>query len=176
MSVRDFRGFPSIQEVQCWGGDLEPEVDLLSLSLYKVRDGELIAVVNPLKNLCLTFETFSSCFIDSKNARQSLVRTLVSHLDEGESEDYGCNATSFRTAGSTAVRSWSVVVTRKSKLAAALHAPPDTNRFLAKLSSEHLNRLKMELVCSVLKSELFKCSQSCHKMPSAVTKCPPLNT
>lgn len=132
MSVRDFRGFPSIQEVQCWGGDLEPEVDLLSLSLYKVRDGELIAVVNPLKNLCLTFETFSSCFIDSKNARQSLVRTLVSHLDEGESEDYGCNATSFRTAGSTAVRSWSVVVTRKSKLAAALHPPPDTNRFFGK--------------------------------------------
>lgn len=115
MTAREFKGISSIQEVECWAGNLEAEVDVLSLTLFDGANNSVLAYVNPLKNLCLTAFAFSSCLIDSGNTRNSRVMTLVPDLKEGEIRRYGCNITSFRAKEHTQMQSWSLVVQGKSK-------------------------------------------------------------
>ena len=113
MTVRDFLGFPSLQEVECSGGSLAAEVDLLSLTLFKMSENSILAVANPLKSTCMTFSEFSSCDISAGNTRQSVVRTLVADLEEGETTVLGCNVTGFLKTGHPQVYSWSLSVYRK---------------------------------------------------------------
>ena len=115
MTVRDFLGFPSLQEVECSGGTLKAEMDLLSLTLFRIPDNAILAIVNPLKNTCKTFSEFASCDIRAGDTRSSVVRTLVAHLEEGQTALLGCNVTGFLETGHPRVFSWSLTVYRKSK-------------------------------------------------------------
>ena len=115
MTVRDFLGFPSLQEVECSGGSLAAEVDLLSLTLFKMSGNSILAIVNPLKDTCMTFSEFSSCDISVGDTKASVVRTLVADLEEGETMILGCNVTGFLKTGHPQVYSWSLPVYRKRK-------------------------------------------------------------
>ena len=115
MAVRDFLGFPSLQEVECSGGSLKAEVDILSLTLFRISDNSILAIANPLKNTCKTYSDFSSCDISASDTRSSTVRTLVADLEEGQTTIIGCNVTSFLETGHPQVYSWSLAVRRRSK-------------------------------------------------------------
>ena len=115
MTVHDFLGFPSLQEVECSGGRVSRGADVLSLTLYKVPDNAVLANVKTFKNTCKTFSQFSSCTITPGDSSQSSVRTLVADLEEGESATLGCNVTIVQENGHPTVYSWSILVHRKSK-------------------------------------------------------------
>ena len=114
--MRDFLGaFPSLQEVECSGVTLETEVAFLSMTLYTKRDDKVIAKLMSADNTCLTYVAFASCtLIKSGDRRGSVVRTLVSDLEEGESVNMGCNVTGFGYDSShPQVFSWSKYVKRR---------------------------------------------------------------
>ena len=115
MTVHDFLGFPSLQEVECSGGSLKAEVDLLSLTLFRTADNTILANLNTFKGTCKTFSEFSSCVLDVGDTRKSSVKTLVADLEEGETTIVGCNVTSFLENGHAPRYSWFVSVHRKSK-------------------------------------------------------------
>ena len=115
MSVRLFKGFPSLQEIECTTGNLKAEVNVFSLKLFTVPENGMLAHANPVKNECVTFEEYSSCEIDSSDTRNSRLRVLVSDLREGERRKYGCTASSFGPFGETNVARWSLVVKRNSE-------------------------------------------------------------
>ena len=85
MTSRDFKGIPSLQEVECKGENLKPDVKLLSLKMYRVSDNTVLASRNVFKNSCLTEDDFSSCFVDTRDTHQSKLRVLVDDLEAGES-------------------------------------------------------------------------------------------
>ena len=113
--MRDFKGFRSLQEVECTGRDLNPEMDLLSLSVFRMSDSAALGTLHVIKNSCFTHSDFSSCSIDLKDSRQSRLRILVADLSEGESRQYGCEASVINAKGRTNTSVWTVVVTRASK-------------------------------------------------------------
>ena len=115
MTSRDFKGFPSLQEVECWAGFLEAEVRLLSLRLFRESDKFVLASLNILTNNCVTFGDYSSCMIDSSDTHNSRVRVLVFDLEEGESRRYGCLASTINAIGQPETDTWSILVRRKSK-------------------------------------------------------------
>lgn len=108
--VRDFRGIASIQEVECSGGTLAPEVKLLSLKLLGGSENTILAYVSPASNECRTFVDFSSCVIDSVDSRNSRARTLVSDLAEKEVRTYTCVAQTWKLLGDTQTHTWSVLL------------------------------------------------------------------
>ena len=113
--VRDFKGLHSLQEVECTGRDLKPEVDLLSLSMFRISDNAVLGTLHVIKNSCFTHTDFSSCSIDLAHSRQSKLRILVSDLEEGESRQYGCEANTINTKGRTNSSVWTIAVTRTSE-------------------------------------------------------------
>ena len=116
MVVRDFLGtFPSLQEVECSGRSLETEVVFLSLTLFTKEDNKVIAKLVTAENTCLTFVDFASCtLVKSGDRRSSVVRTLVSDLEEGGSVALGCNVTGFGFDSShPQVFSWTKYVHRR---------------------------------------------------------------
>ena len=115
MTVRLFKGFPSLQEVECTTENLKAEVKVFSLKMYTGPTNTVLAHANPVTNECITFKDYSSCKIDSSDTRKSRLKVLVSDLEEGESRKYGCTATSFGSLGETNAASWSITVWRKSK-------------------------------------------------------------
>ena len=112
---RDFKGFPSLKEVECWGGSLEPEVKLMSLQMYTLPERTILASLNVITKNCVTFGDYSSCFIDKDDTHKSRLRILVYDLGEGESKDFGCTALSLKSLGNAKSLSWTTSVTRKSK-------------------------------------------------------------
>lgn len=122
MLSRDFLGIPSIQEVECWGGYLEAEVKVFSLTLFKMSDSTMLSHVNPFTGECITSIEFSSCHVDSGNTRNSRLRILVTDLDEEDSKHYGCNVTSFKSVGETPrTVTWSLTVKRSSEFYIYIH-------------------------------------------------------
>ena len=115
MSTKEFKGISSIQEVECWGAGLKPEMKLMSLKLFKTQDSSVLASLNVFSSTCLTYADFSSCFVDSLDTHKSRLRVLVYDLEEGESREYGCTALALRTTGDASEFTWSVLVTHKSK-------------------------------------------------------------
>ncbi|KAK7488929.1 hypothetical protein BaRGS_00019886, partial [Batillaria attramentaria] len=113
MTVRNFHGIESLQEVECWGGALGAEVTLYSLKIFTIPGQEVVAFAQPFTNNCVTFAEFSSCSIDTSDTRKSRVRVLVPDLEDGESRTYGCNATSFKSFDHYKFSTWSLVVTGK---------------------------------------------------------------
>ena len=92
-----------------------PEVDVMSLSLFRTENKFVLATLNAFKNSCFTHTDFSSCYIDVSDSRKSRLRILVSDLEEGESREYGCKANIINTRGETKSRNWSILVSRESK-------------------------------------------------------------
>ena len=113
--MRSFLGFPSLQEVECSGGGLHPELDLLSLTLFRTADSAVLATLNTFKGTCKTFSEFSSCNLNVGDTRKSVLKTLVADLEQGETTILGCNVTSFLENGHAQMYSWSLPVHRKSK-------------------------------------------------------------
>lgn len=121
MTVRNYRGITSIQEVECWGGKLQPEVQLLSIRIFTVPDKTLLARLDLLNDACSTFGEYASCYLDSNNAQNSRLRVLVHDLGEGESKIYGCKTSTLdpkEDKYSSAV--WSLAVYRNSEYTACL--------------------------------------------------------
>lgn len=108
--MRNYRGIPSLQELECSGGNLKAEVKLLSLRLFKSTNRSIMAHVNPFTNECITFEEFSSCAIDTTDTRRTKLRMLVSDLQEEESRVYGCTANVFETLGDTQTLQWFITI------------------------------------------------------------------
>ena len=115
MTSRDFRGIPSIQEVECRGGPLNPDVKLISLQLLKVPDATVLASLNVYTNNCMTYGDFSSCSIHPTDTHKSYVRILVHDLQEGEGRMYGCTANTVNPKGDVSFINWKRLVERGSK-------------------------------------------------------------
>lgn len=115
MTWRDYQNIPSIQEVECWGGSVVGEAELLSLTIYKVPDNFLLAYANPLKKHCVIYDGFSSCHIDFADTRKSRLKILITDLKEDETRKYGCNITTFKTGGITNTQTSIIFVKRTSK-------------------------------------------------------------
>ena len=115
MVTRNFKGFPSIQEVECMGRGLKPEVKLLSLRLFRSSDGFVLASLNVFANNCLTYTAYSSCVVNTTDTHKSRARVLVPDLEEGGSREYGCTATVMGSEGVARELNWSVLVFRKSE-------------------------------------------------------------
>ena len=113
MTSRDFKGIPSLQEVECLGGSLKPDLKLLSLKIYTTADNSVLGSLNVITNTCLTYGDFSSCFLHTGDSRWSRLRVLVPDLQEGESREYGCKVSAINSEGDTMVSTWSLFVTRR---------------------------------------------------------------
>ena len=115
MTARDFKGIPSIQEVECWGHGLKPEVKLMSLKLFNSFDNSVLASLNIYTNTCLTYSDFSSCVVNNIDTHKSRLKILVHDLEEGDSRRYGCKLTVLDSEGDASDLKWSIVVTRISE-------------------------------------------------------------
>lgn len=115
MISRDFKDIPSLKEVECWGANLNPDVKLMSLKLYRVTDNSVLASLNVFTNSCVTFGDFSSCTVDTVDTHKSRLRVLVPDLEEGETRRYGCKANTLKPLGDTETLIWTLPVTRKSE-------------------------------------------------------------
>ena len=115
MTSRDFRGIPSIQEVECWGGLLKSDVKLISLQLFRLPESTVLASLNVIANNCMTYSEFSSCFVQPNDTHKSRVRILVHDLEEGHSREYGCTANAVNPQGNVIFLNWKLLIKRKSK-------------------------------------------------------------
>lgn len=115
MTVGDFLGFPSLQEVRCSGTSIQTQVEVMSLELFQPHNDKVLAIIFPIRNTCKTFTAYSSCSVDTGDTRKSSVRTLVSDLEEGETTRLGCNVTTLRGDGHAQMFSWFISVHRKRK-------------------------------------------------------------
>ena len=115
LTSRDFKGIPSLQEVECSGRSLEPEVKLLSLRMHSLADDRVIASLVVFSNTCVTRGDFSSCVIDTVDTHRSTLRLLVVDLEEGESRKYGCKVHTMDSFGNPATSTWTRFVQRNSK-------------------------------------------------------------
>jgi hypothetical protein len=85
---------------------------VFSLKLYRETDRTVLAHAAPMENSCVTFEEYTSCDIDPASTRNSKLKVLVSDLNEGDSRNYGCTASSYGQFGETNVATWSITVLR----------------------------------------------------------------
>ena len=115
MGSRDFRGIPSIQEVECWGGNLDSDVKLMSLHMYKLPDSTVLASLNVYTSSCMTFGDYASCVIHPTDTHKSKIRVLVHDLDAGNSREYGCTANTLNSMGNPMVSTWKLLVKKNSK-------------------------------------------------------------
>lgn len=114
MTVRNYRGFPSLQEVECWGGDLEAEVRLLTLKMYDVSDNAVVAFLNIYENQCVAYGEFASCVINTPDAKRSKLRVLAADLVENQTRVYGCIANVLRDTEADKI-TWTVSVRMNRK-------------------------------------------------------------
>ena len=130
LAVRNFHGFSSLKEIECSGSTLPNEVNYLSLKLFKSyqRNSKSSAFSNKIKNVtltslvtsenvCHTYAEFASCFIDDSDRRNSVLKTLVSDLDEGETITIGCAVNAVFKVGQQIMfeETWTIDVHRKSE-------------------------------------------------------------
>lgn len=115
MTSRDFRGIHSIQEVECWGADLDTDVKLISLQLFELPQSNVLASLNVFTNNCMTYGEFSSCVIHPSESHRSRLRILVHDLEEGESREYGCTANTVNPQGNAIFKNWTILLKRNSK-------------------------------------------------------------
>ena len=115
LTSRDFRGFPSLQEVECGGGTLNTDVKLMSLHIYTLPDSAALASLNVYTNSCITFGEYSSCRIHPTDTQKSKVRILVHDLEEGSGRQYGCTANALNALGHPVVFTWKLFVRRHRK-------------------------------------------------------------
>lgn len=117
MVSRDFRGIPSLKEIECGGESLKPEVKLISLQLFGVystisdpSESKVLASLNVFANSCMTFSEYSSCKIDTQDTHSSRLRILVHDLGAGETRVYGCTANTVASLGNSVYENWEIIV------------------------------------------------------------------
>ena len=119
LSVKEFLGFSSLQEVECSGESLTEDIFLTTLILYRKDDGRVLVRLRThnYKTTCETYLDYSSCNVDQFESRKSAVRALIADLSMGERVDVGCNASGTLSAsGLPELYSWLVpVYHRRSK-------------------------------------------------------------
>ena len=115
MVSRVFKGIPSLQEVECSGRSLEPEMKLLSLQIHRLSDSKALASLNIYLNACVTLGDFSSCLIDSVDTHNSRLMVLVDDLSEGERRGYGCTVVTVKSFGTPRTSNWTLYIKRNSK-------------------------------------------------------------
>ena len=115
MAVRNFKGFLSLQEVECSAGNVKADLKVFSLKMFSMPENIVLATANPVIDECVTFTVFSSCSIDRVDTRRSKLRVLVSDMEEGEVRRYGCRVNSFDSFGDTVTSTWSISVERQSE-------------------------------------------------------------
>ena len=113
MSVRHFKGFPSLQEIACTAGNLRTEAKVLSLKMFTLPGNIILASANPVMKECVTFREYSSCSVTGSDTRKSELRVLVSDMDVGEVRRFGCRVNSFDSVGDTISTTWSITVERR---------------------------------------------------------------
>lgn len=116
-----FKGIASIQEVECTGSGLKPEVKLMSLRMQAISDPSPLASLNVFTNTCMTYTDYSSCVVDIRNTHMSALRILVYDLGVGESREYECVATVLKPSGKASEVTWSIVITERSKMCWVLY-------------------------------------------------------
>ena len=115
MTSRIFKGIPSLQEVECSGAELEPEVKLLSLQMHRFPGNKALASLNVISNTCVTLGDYSSCSIDSSDSRRSKLKLLVFDLVEEESRVYTCDVHTIDSFGIPKSSQWKITMKRHSK-------------------------------------------------------------
>ena len=115
LTSRDFKGIASLQEVECTGRSLKPEVKLLALQMFKFPENMPLASLNIFSNTCVTLGDFASCEISNVDTHRSKLRILVFDLEEGESRQFKCTANTLNSFGTSKTFSWQIRVTRVSK-------------------------------------------------------------
>ena len=115
MTSRIFKDIPSLQEVECSGGSLKPEVTLLSLQMHRLSDSKTLASLNVFLKTCVTLSSYSSCVIDNGDTHKSRLRVLVDDLAEGESRGYGCTVNTVKSVGNPVTLNWTIHIRRNSK-------------------------------------------------------------
>ena len=103
-----------MQEVECLGRGLNPDQDLLTMSIFTATTDTVHASVNFANRECLTSDKFSSCLVDEADSKSTRLRTLVS-LREGETWVVGCNVSCFVPGGRVQTVSWFVTLIQTSK-------------------------------------------------------------
>jgi hypothetical protein len=116
LTTRDFKGFHNLNEVECTGRGLKPEVKLIALQMYILPDRKLVASMNVISKECVTLGKYSSCRVNDTHNHESKLRLLVDDLKE-ESKAFECKANTFDSLGSTKEFSWSLVIRLLSKFA-----------------------------------------------------------
>jgi hypothetical protein len=116
MTVRNFKGLSALKEVECSASSLADEIDQVNaLSLFKQQDDSILVFLNTYKSECKTFGEFSSCTLVEGDSKKSVVRSLVTDLNEEETTVIGCNVTALMGYGHAPKYSWSIPVYRESK-------------------------------------------------------------
>ena len=118
LNVRDFKGIPTLQEVECSAHAISRPVHMCSLKLFELSNDELLVKLRSSENTCKTYAEFASCtLITSGDRRGSAVRTLVSDWSRGRTVAIGCNGTCVLTHNDKPLEfSWSINAKMKSKL------------------------------------------------------------
>lgn len=107
-----FQGHDFIHEVVCSGETLDAGWDVLSMVLYECQGHKVLATVNLRSQECSTGDSFSSCFIDNRDTRNTRISSLITDLAGGESKEYGCNITSFKSGTRAYFLSWKTTITQ----------------------------------------------------------------
>ena len=115
MTSRDFKGFSSLQEVECTGGSLKPEVKLIALQMYKLPENKLLASMNVISKECVTWGDYSLCRVNTTDTHKSKVKLLVADLSDGESREYKCTANTYDSYGFSKVFTWTTMVKQLSE-------------------------------------------------------------
>lgn len=138
MTSRNFRGIPEIQEVECWGGNLEADVSLLTLKLFDVSDDTIVAFLKHFSSECTAYGEFASCAIDAADTRRSKLRVLVADLAENETRIYGCVASVLRGTETEKI-TWKLPITlsRKFTRILFLNVYPNSNICFSQATSVH---------------------------------------
>ncbi|XP_076457967.1 uncharacterized protein LOC143291754 isoform X11 [Babylonia areolata] len=114
-TAKAFHGYAPVTQIECTGGDLNPDLYVLSIVIYVVQDDHVLASANVGKEECSTSGAFSSCVFEGRDSRRTRVRTLVTRgmrVEEGW-RVFGCNLTSFRTGGRVATVTLMLTVDRE---------------------------------------------------------------
>lgn len=97
----------TVQQVECSGHVLEPDVTLFGMTLFAGANHDVLAYVNLRDKECATSRVYSACVIDGSDYRKTKLMALVLDLRDDESRMYGCNVTSLKS-GKGHIISWSI--------------------------------------------------------------------
>lgn len=114
LTARSFHGFDNIQELECTGRNLDAE-EIMAITMYSVSDDFVLASVQLLSRMCVTWTSYSSCTIIDASTKATKLKMLITDLKEDQDRSYGCNISSYRSGGRMHITSWVIVVKVQSK-------------------------------------------------------------